>query len=257
MKKRKHKTLSKKDSHIKNCELMLHKNAQAQQQTTKYNFTIHDLKSVRPINQPQTTMFKSFIQGNHIVADGSAGTGKTYAAIFLALNELLQKDSSFQKIIIVRSAVASRDLGHLPGSADEKMEIYELPYIDMVNDMLGSSKGYSAMKEAGRIQFMPTSFVRGLTWDNAIVVVDEVQNLTFHEINSVMTRLGSGSTVMLCGDYIQSDLNKSRSDSTGIGKFVRVVQRIDDFDYIKFTTDDIVRSAFVKKWIQAIESDDE
>ena len=250
------KALTKKDRKIKNYQTILENDIQAKMEIPKkYKFTLHDLKTIRPLNEPQTRMFESFMNGNHIVADGSAGTGKTFAAIYLALNELLNKKSNYDKIIIVRSAVATRDIGYLPGTEEEKMVVYERPYIEMFTEMLQNGKAYERLKSLGMVDFMPTSFIRGLNWDNSIVVVDEVQNLNFHEINSVLTRLGMNSKIILCGDYIQSDLNKNKHDKTGIGRFVRVVKSMDDFDYIQFLSDDIIRSEFVKRWIKALEED--
>lgn len=256
MRKKRKKSLSKKDREIENLKIIANNNVVAMEEKAKQiKITFHDLKTIKPLTTPQQTMFTSFMQGNHIVADGSAGTGKTFSAVYLALNELLRKGSQMRKIIIVRSAVATRDIGYLPGNEEEKMEVYERPYMDMFNEMLKPSMPYERMKQMGMIEFMPTSFIRGLNWDDCIVIVDEVQNLNFHEINSVLTRLGQNTKVILCGDYIQSDLQKTKSDVTGIKKFLRVIQNMDEFDYVNFTVNDIVRSDFVKSWIMALEQD--
>lgn len=255
MRHKRKKAKTKRDRELEELKELQENNVLAMQQgKPKISWTPHDMKSITPINNPQTTMFKSFMNDYHIVADGSAGTGKTYAAIYLALNKLLN-DKTKEKIIIVRSAVATRDIGFLPGDAEEKMAPFERPYVDMFDSMMKYSNSYNSMKEKGMVEFMPTSFIRGLNWDNAIVVVDEVQNLNFHEINSVLTRMGQNSRIILCGDYIQSDLNKSRNDSTGINKFLRVIQRMDSFDYVRFTPNDIIRSEFVKEWIVSVEED--
>lgn len=255
MKKKRKKSLSKKDREIRNLQIVANNNLKAMEETPKVKITLHDLKTIHPLTNPQTDMFELFMSGHHIVADGSAGTGKTYSAVYLALNELLRKGSEMKKIIIVRSAVATRDIGYLPGNEEEKMEVYERPYVDMFTEMLESPSAYERMKSAGMVEFMPTSFIRGLNWDDCIVIVDEVQNLNFHEINSVLTRLGQRSKIILCGDYIQSDLKKSKSDTTGINKFLRVVERMTNFECINFTVQDIVRSDFVKEWIVALEED--
>lgn len=252
---KKQKKLSKKDRKIRFLETTMDNNITAMKEQPKINWTQHDLKSIPPLNTPQKTMQKSFLDNYHIVADGSAGTGKTFWGIYLALNELLS-NSDMERIVIIRSAVATRDIGYLPGDEKEKMSVFERPYIDVFDEVFKMKGSYERMKERGIIEFMPTSFIRGLNWNNAIVVVDEVQNLNFHEINSVLTRLGKDSRVILCGDYIQSDLNKSKNDVTGMQKFLRVIQRMNHtFDYVRFTTNDIVRSEFVRDWIVALEED--
>lgn len=217
-----------------------------------------DLKRVQPMNHPQKQMTKSYFNGYNIFADGSAGTGKTYYAMYLALRDILDKNTKQDKIVIVRSAVSSRDIGFLPGSELEKLEPYERPYKDIIEDLTNGKKTcYDKMKEKGEIQFMPTSFVRGLTWDNAVVIVDEIQNMNFHEINSIMTRMGQNTRIICAGDLVQTDLYKSKNDSTGISTFVRVVKSMPNFDVVNFTQNDIIRSDFVKSWICALEDDQE
>jgi phosphate starvation-inducible PhoH-like protein len=256
------KTLSKKDKEIENLKIITSKNIVAMTEPSKkLKLTQHNLKTIKPLTEPQKQMFQSFMNGYHIVADGSAGTGKTFSAIYLALNEFFRKETNYEKIIIVRSAVATRDIGFLPGNEMEKTEVFERPYADMFSEMIECNIGYKSgniyqsMKEKGDIQFMPTSFIRGMNWDDCIVIVDELQNMNFHEINSILTRLGQNTKLILCGDYIQSDLNKSKNDSTGIKRFLRIIQNMDCFDYVRFTTNDIVRSDFVKSWIIALEND--
>lgn len=215
--------------------------------------SIHDLKAIKPLNEPQKQMFESYFTDNFIVANGSAGTGKSFSAIFLALNDVLSKDRPQKKLIIVRSAVPSREIGHLPGTEDEKLEPYEAPYKDIFAELLGRKVAYDKMKKQGVVEFVPTSFIRGLTWDNAVVVVDEVQNMTFYEINSVITRIGANSKLIVIGDQIQTDLYRRKNDQSGISEFIRVADLMEEFDHIVFTKHDIVRSAFVKSWICALE----
>ena len=143
-------------------------------------------------------MIESYLTGNHISATGCAGTGKTFIAIWLALNSVLGKEHSQKKIIIVRSIVPSREIGHLPGDISEKTAPYELPYRDIFLDLFGSKSSYDIMKENNTVTFMPTSFVRGLTWDDSVIIVDEIQNMSDMEINSIMTRVGMNSTVIVC-----------------------------------------------------------
>jgi phosphate starvation-inducible protein PhoH and related proteins len=224
--------------------------------TKRKNWTLHDLKQIKPLTPTQQDFFHDFLTGQHICAHGSAGTGKTYLAVFLALNELLRKDSPIDQIIIVRSAVATRDVGFLKGTLEEKTAPFELPYKDMFADLLGRWSSYDDMKEAGKVIFTTTSYIRGLTWDNAIVIVDEAENMTFHELNSIMTRLGMDSRIIVAGDLVQSDLAvKSRKvEQTGLVDFIRAVSSLKDFSTLRFTTNDIVRSKFVRDWIVACEA---
>jgi phosphate starvation-inducible PhoH-like protein len=220
-------------------------------------WSIHDLKVIKPLNPPQKAMFESYFNGNNIIANGSAGTGKTLAAMFLALTDVLSKEHPQTRIIIVRSAVSTRELGHLPGTVSEKLEPYEAPYKDIVGFLLGNSNSYDNLKEAGIIEFMPTSFVRGLNWDDAVIIVDEVQNLNFWELNSVITRVGDDSRLVIVGDQIQTDLYKSGNDRSGMERFLNIARTMDDFDEIEFCKEDIVRSQFVKAWICAMEGFDQ
>lgn len=243
---------SKKDRQIEFLEDALIHNGEAAKQPKK-RFTLHDLKTIRPMSTGQEIMFNSYFSGKHIVASGSAGTGKTYAALYLALTDVLNSESKQDKIIIVRSAVATRDIGFLPGSILEKLMAYEEPYKDIMKDLLRKNTAYDDMKELDKLSFMSTSYVRGLTWDNAVIILDEVQSMTFHEINSVVTRLGKNSRLIICGDIGQNDLVTKKSEQSGFNRMIEVTNRMDDFDTINFTRNDIVRSKFVKSWICACE----
>lgn len=218
-------------------------------------WSIHDLKIISPLTPVQHDFFQDFISGKNICGHGSAGTGKTFIAIYLALNEILRKDTPHKQIIIIRSAVSTRDLGFMPGTLEEKTALYEAPYKDMFVELLGRYSSYDDMKEAGKVEFCTTSFVRGLTWDNAIVIIDESQNMTFHEINSIMTRVGVNTRIIVVGDSIQSDLDHKarKQDSSGLKEFIKVVLTMKEFSVLKFTKNDIVRSEFVKSWIVACE----
>jgi len=215
--------------------------------------TLNDLKTVKPLNEPQRQMFESYFCDSFILANGSAGTGKTYAAIYLALNDVLSAKAKQKQLIIVRSAVASRDIGFLPGTDEEKMEPYETPYRDIFADLFGRETAYDKMKKQKVVKFMSSSFVRGLTWDNAVVIIDEIQNLTFYEINSVITRLGANSKLIIIGDQIQTDLYRKHNDKSGMQDFLKVIGLMTNFEQVTFTSNDIVRSAFVKSWICALE----
>jgi len=220
---------------------------------TKKKWTTLDLKPVQALNSSQEDMFHHFHNETHLCAHGSAGTGKTFLAAYLALRELLDPRTPQKKIIIVRSAVATRDLGFLPGTLDEKVSEFETPYKDIFAELLGRNSSYDDMKAAGLVKFLSTSYIRGLTWDDALIIVDEGQNLAFHEINSVMTRLGQNSRIIFTGDFPQTDLRKHRGDVSGMEDFVKVVDRLKDFARVEFSHHDIVRSKFVKSWIIASE----
>lgn len=246
----------------KNVEFLqrrLENNQRAQEEyytgQTKKNWTQHDMISVKPKSTRQTDMFHSFFQTDtNICAYGSAGTGKTFVALALAFGDTLGHKYPQEKIIIVRSAVASRDIGYLPGTEEEKAAAYETPYRDMVEHMFESPMAYDNMKEAGLVEFVLTSNLRGVTWDNAFVIVDEVQNMSFHEINSIMTRIGENTRIMVLGDTAQTDL-KNDKEKQGMYMFLNAAKQMRCFDMINFTTDDIVRSDFVKSWIEVTQEE--
>ena len=180
---------------------------------TKKKWSLHDMVHIQPLTEVQDEFFHCYYQGSNIAGYGSAGTGKSFLAMYLGLKDVIDKDCPQKKLIIVRSAVASRDLGHLPGTIEEKTEIYELPYNDICTELFRKSATYKNMKEAGLIEFLPTSFVRGTTWDDAIIILDESQNMTFHEISSVLTRVGRNTRVIMIGDVAQNDLTKKNDQS--------------------------------------------
>jgi phosphate starvation-inducible protein PhoH len=213
---------------------------------------IDDLKTFAPLTSNQKSFFDAYKRGDYFIAlHGVAGTGKTFCALYKALEEVLDKSNPFNKIIIVRSAVPSREVGHLPGDLDEKTEIYRQPYQQICHTLFGRPDAYQRLEEQGFIEFISTSFIRGMSFDDAIIIVDEMQNLTYEEIDTVMTRVGYRSKIIWCGDYRQTDLNKKKNDMSGILKFFDIAQHMNAFTRIEFTVDDIVRSSLVKDYILA------
>jgi predicted ribonuclease YlaK len=213
---------------------------------------IDDLKTFQPLTENQKKFFEAYRIGDYFIAlHGVAGTGKTFCAMYKALEEVLDKGNPFDKIIVVRSAVQSRDIGHLPGDVNEKMGIYQQPYVQICETLFGRKDAWSRLEEQHHVQFISTSFIRGMSFDDAIIIVDEMQNLSYEEIDTVMTRVGYRSKIIFCGDYRQTDLNKKKNDMSGILKFFDVAQHMSAFTRIEFTPDDIVRSSLVKDYILA------
>ena len=223
------------------------------------NHTVNNfnLKQVLPMTASQEDMFDSYQSGKMIAALGSAGSGKTFVAMYLALNDI-SMSNQYKQIIIVRSAVQTREQGFMPGTPKEKESYYETPYIDITNDLFGRRDAYQMLKQKDKVKFMSSSFIRGLTFDNAIIIVDECQSMNEHELSSVITRVGENSKIIFCGDTKQDDLanGRNRSDVSGLAKFTRVLGKMEEFDIIKFTVDDIVRSGIVKSYLIAKELED-
>lgn len=207
-----------------------------------------------PLSDNQRQAYDRWKDGKNLMLLGAAGSGKTYLALNFALEELESGQSLVRKVIIVRSAVTVRDIGYLPGSAKEKMRQYELPYISIVNDIYGRGDAYDIMRNKGKVEFSPTSFLRGLTFDNSIIIVDECQNLSPNELHTIVTRVGENTKIIFCGDTKQDDLTSERyKEVSGLRNFAKIIDKIDDFSTITFTHEDIVRSGFVKEYIIAKE----
>jgi phosphate starvation-inducible protein PhoH len=206
-----------------------------------------DLHTIKPLTENQQKTFDAYSENYNLILHGYAGTGKTYISLYLALKELLTPNSPYDKIIIVRSVVPSRDMGFLPGSIKEKTRIFEEPYKEICDDLFGRGDGYDILKMKRLVDFTTTSYLRGITFNSAIVVVDEAQNMCFQEIDTVMTRIGNNSRVVFCGDFRQSDLYKYEKE--GIRNFMKIVDRIEAFKHIEFEKEDIVRSALVKDYL--------
>ena len=214
------------------------------------------LLDIEPITDNQKRLFESYKEGKHIVAYGTAGTGKTFITLYNALKQVLDDTTPYERIYLVRSLVSTREIGFLPGDHEDKADIYQIPYKNMVKYMFQMPSDadfemlYGNLKAQESIKFWSTSFIRGTTLDNAIVIVDEFQNLNFHELDSIITRIGENSKIMFCGDSSQTDLIKT-NDRNGIVDFMNVLRKMPSFDIIEFGIDDIVRSGMVKEYIIA------
>ncbi len=214
------------------------------------------MKAIEPLTDNQEEFFRSYKLDQNIVAYGCAGTGKTFIALYNALRDVLDERSPYEKIYIVRSLVATREIGFLPGDHEDKSSLYQIPYKNMVKYMFEMPDDsafemlYGNLKTQGTISFWSTSFIRGTTLDNAIIIVDEFQNLNFHELDSIITRVGENSKIMFCGDATQSDLIKS-NEKNGIVDFMKILRIMPSFDIVEFGAEDIVRSGLVKEYILA------
>ena len=212
---------------------------------------------IKPLTKSQEKVFDAYKKGKNIFAYGAAGTGKTFVALYLALKEVLDQMSPYENVYIVRSLVSTREIGFLPGDHEDKSFLYQIPYKHMVKYMFEMSDDsefemlYGALKGQDTIKFWSTSFIRGTTLDNAIILVDEMQNLNFHELDSIITRVGENSKIIFCGDASQSDLTKT-NERNGILDFMKIIRAMeDDFASIEFGLDDIVRSGLVRKYLFA------
>jgi phosphate starvation-inducible protein PhoH len=209
------------------------------------------LKEINPLTKNQSILFDAYNEGKNIVASGSAGAGKTFCFLYLAIQDLIY-NNEYEKIVIFRSAVPTRNIGFLPGSESEKMEAYEIPYRSICNDLFGRSDSYEIMKKKDLIEFQSTSYVRGTTFENTLLIVDEFENLNFHEADSLITRVGKNSRILFAGDIKQTDLD-GRKEVSGYANFMRIINEMESFVSIEFTIDDCVRSGLVKEYLIAKE----
>jgi len=212
------------------------------------------LLDITPASDNQKKFFDAYQSDKHLFVYGCAGTGKTFIALYNALKEVLNEITPYQKIVIVRSLVSTREIGFLPGDHDDKSALYQIPYKNMVKYMFEMPTDsdfemlYGNLKSQETITFWSTSFIRGTTLDNSIIIVDECQNLNFHELDSIITRVGDNSRIVFCGDARQSDLTKT-NERNGILDFMKIIERMPEFETIEFGVDDIVRSGLVKSYI--------
>lgn len=211
----------------------------------KLNF---QLKAIEPLTKHQKESFEAYEAGKNLMLHGIAGTGKSFISMYLALNQILGEESPYKKVIIVRSVVPTRDMGFLPGNSKEKARVYEAPYYAICTELFGRGDAYDYLKQKNLIEFISTSFIRGITLNNCIIIVDEIANMTLHELDSVITRVGKNCKIMFSGDFRQSDFTKDH-ERNGLPQFMRIVERMKSFAFIDFDENDIVRSSMVKDYI--------
>lgn len=223
----------------------------AREQQSPSTNTGLQLKTIKPLTINQNKTFQLFNSNKNLLLTGSAGTGKSFASIYLALNEILNnKQSPYKKLIIIRSAVEGRKIGFLPGNNKSKIEVYESPYIQICSELFGRSDAYSILKQKKIIDFESTSFLRGLTFRDCIVLTDEVQNMTFQEQKTIITRYGDNCKMIFSGDTNQIDLIE-RIEQTGLYDFIKIINKMKSFTNVNFTINDIVRNSVVKEFLMA------
>jgi len=222
----------------------------AKQKDINYN----QLASIKPVTDSQKNVFDTWKTGKNQFLFGCAGTGKTFISLYLALSEVLKNDTPYDKVIVVRSLIPTREIGFLPGDEEDKAALYQVPYSNMMQFMFEQpneqafSMLYDRLKAQGSFYFLSTSFLRGLTFDNSIIIVDECQNLNFHELDTIITRVGQDSKISFCGDFGQSDLTRM-NEKNGLINFLQILQEMNEFNCTEFGIADIVRSGFVRNYL--------
>ena len=214
----------------------------------------NNLTTIKGITDSQKVVFDTWKKGKNQFLFGSAGTGKTFISLYLALNDIFDLKKPYDKVVLVRSLIPTREIGFLPGDEEDKAALYQVPYQNMVQFMFEMQNEqqfntlYDRLKGQGSLYFLSTSFLRGLTFDNAIIIVDECQNMNFHELDTIITRVGQDSKIVFCGDFDQTDLVK-QNERNGLHDFLRILEEMDEFNVTEFTLGDIVRSGFVRSYL--------
>jgi len=222
--------------------------------TKKKEISSSDLVEVKPITDNQKLVFESYKKGLNQFLFGCAGTGKTFVSLYLGLRDVLKNETAYERVVVVRSLIPTREIGFLPGDEEDKAALYQVPYSNMVQFMFKQpneqafSMLYDRLKAQGSFYFLSTSFLRGLTFDNSIIIVDECQNLNFHELDTIITRVGQDSKIIFCGDFMQTDLTKM-GERNGLHDFLRILEEMKQFNCVEFDIGDIVRSGFVRDYL--------
>ena len=229
-------------------------NSSPKKMRRKKPINTEQLTDIQPLTDNQKLVFDAYENNKNLFLYGCAGTGKTFIAMYLALKEILSNKTAYEKLYVVRSLVPTREIGFLPGDHEDKAHLYQIPYQNMVKYMFKMPDDpafemlYDNLKAQETISFWSTSFLRGTTLDNAIVLVDECQNLNFHELDSIMTRVGNDSKIIFAGDIAQTDLVKT-NEKNGILDFMKILEIMDEFANIEFDVNDIVRSGLIRNYI--------
>ena len=211
----------------------------------------NNMRDIKPITDSQIEAYEQWDKGRNLILSGAAGSGKTFIALYLALQELIKNRK--KRLVILRSVVPTRDIGFLPGTQEEKEAAYLTPYIGVISEIFKNNPTlFTSFLKNGTIEFLTTSYIRGITLKDAIVVVDEFQNCNFHELDSIITRIGKGSRVIFSGDYYQSDFT-NRKEKEGIGEFLKIIESLKHFKKIEFTWKDCVRSGMVRDYLMTKE----
>ena len=214
----------------------------------------NSLVAIKHITDNQKIVFDTWKKGKNQFLFGAAGTGKTFVSLYLSLKDVLDLKTKFDKVVLVRSLIPTRDIGFLPGDEEDKASLYQVPYMNMVQFMFEMSNEqqfntlYDRLNGQGTLFFLSTSYLRGLTFDNSIIIVDECQNLNFHELDTIITRVGQDSKIIFCGDFDQTDLTR-QNEKNGLHDFLRILMEMEEFNCLEFTIGDIVRSGFVRNYI--------
>jgi len=220
----------------------------------KKDITFSQLTKITPVTDSQQSVFDSWKDDKNQFLFGCAGTGKTFVSLYLALQQVLNPETPYDRVIVVRSLIPTREIGFLPGDEEDKAALYQVPYSNMMQFMFEQpneqafSMLYDRLKAQGSFFFLSTSFLRGLTFDNSIIIVDECQNLNFHELDTIITRVGQNSKIFFCGDFAQSDLTKN-NEKNGLMDFLQILQNMNEFNCTEFNIGDIVRSGFVRNYL--------
>ena len=222
--------------------------------TKKKEISSSDLVEVKPITDNQKLVFESYKKGLNQFLFGCAGTGKTFVSLYVAFQEVMKNETPYERVVMVRSLIPTREIGFLPGDDEDKAALYQVPYSNMVQFMFKQPNEqafnmlYDRLKAQGSFYFLSTSFLRGLTFDNSIIIVDECQNLNFHELDTIITRVGQDSKIIFCGDFMQTDLTKM-GERNGLHDFLRILEEMKQFNCVEFDIGDIVRSGFVRDYL--------
>ena len=217
----------------------------------------NQLLPIKPVGDTQKKVFEAWGKDKNIFLTGSAGTGKTFVLLHLALKDVLNKSTPHEKVILVRSLLPSRDIGFLPGTLEEKSNLYQDPYRILIKYLFEApseqdlAQAYDKLVGQGSLEFYSTSFLRGQTFDRSIIIVDEASNMIFQELDTIMTRVGQDSRICFAGDMAQSDLRKTNGERDGYHNFQAILEEMKEFDVIEFDIGDIIRSGLVRSYLIA------